>query len=186
MKRAKLTVYSGCMYAGKTTALIGELTIALDNYKKALIIKPIIDKRYAEDDIVSHDGVSIKEMADVDILRLAVDDVPTSAQLKNIDTLLVDEAQFFSKLGDHIDNILALGIDIVAVGLDMDSNGVPFGSMPTLLAKANKVYKLTATCSVCDGIATRTYRKPDAAKDQVLIGGTETYEPRCFKHWSNI
>jgi thymidine kinase len=186
MQTGTLKVYSGCMYAGKTTSLIGELTIALDNNRRPLIIKPLIDKRYADEDIVSHDGISIKQMANVDVLRLDVDQCPSKELLAFIDVLFIDEAQFFTNIGDKIDEYLEMGIDVIAVGLDMDSNGVPFGSMPTLLAKANKVYKLTATCSVCDGVATRTYRKPGTATDQVLIGGTETYEPRCFKHWSKL
>jgi thymidine kinase len=185
MRTGIMKVYTGPMYSSKTTSLIGELTIALDNNKRALVIKPIIDKRYAMDDIVSHDGVSIKNLADVDVLLLDVSEYPSKQQLSNVDIVLIDEAQFFVNIGEHIDCILNMGIDIVAVGLDMDSNGKPFGSMPLLLSKANKVYKLTATCSVCDMPATRTYRKPGNVKDQVLIGGTDIYEPRCLTHWQD-
>jgi thymidine kinase len=53
-----LKVYAGPMYSGKTTSLIGEITIALDNRRRPLVIKPIIDNRYGENDIVTHDGVS--------------------------------------------------------------------------------------------------------------------------------
>lgn len=184
MTTGTLKVYAGPMYAGKTTALIGELTIALDNNKRPLVIKPIIDNRYGEADIVSHDGVSVSKITGVKVLRLAVGDIPDIDQVNNVDILLIDEAQFFANIGNAIDAYLEMGIDVVAVGLDMDSNGKPFGSIPALMAKANKVHKLTAHCSVCGDSATRTYRKPDAAKDQVLIGGMETYEPRCLEHWS--
>jgi len=184
MKNPTLKVYAGPMYAGKTTALIGELTIALDNNKRPLVIKPIIDNRYGENDIVSHDGVSVTEITGVSVLRMPIDQIPDLDQIKDIDILFVDEAQFFMNIGNAIDAYLELGIDVVTVGLDMDSNGKPFGSMPALLAKADKVHKLTATCSVCGETATRTYRKPGNSKDQVLIGGTETYEPRCLEHWS--
>jgi thymidine kinase len=179
-----LKVYAGPMYSGKTTSLIGEITIALDNRRRPLVIKPIIDNRYGENDIVTHDGVSLYKMTDIKVLKLPVGDIPQIDQVSNIDILLIDEAQFFTNIGNAIDAYLEMGIDVVAVGLDMDSNGKPFGSMPALMAKANKVHKLTAHCSVCGDNATRTYRKPDAAKDQVLIGGTETYEPRCLEHWS--
>ena len=184
MKVGTLKVYAGPMYSGKTTSLIGELTLALDNNKRPLVIKPMIDNRYGENDIVSHDGVSVSSMTGVKVLRLPVGDIPDIDKVSNIDLLLIDEAQFFTNIGNAIDAYLEMGIDVVAVGLDMDSNGKPFGSMPALMAKANKVHKLTASCSICGDNATRTYRKPDAAKDQVLIGGTETYEPRCLEHWS--
>ena len=184
MKVGTLKVYAGPMYSGKTTSLIGELTLALDNNKRPLVIKPMIDNRYGENDIVSHDGVSVSSMTGVKVLRLPVGDIPDIDKVSNIDLLLIDEAQFFTNIGNAIDAYLEMGIDVVAVGLDMDSNGKPFGSIPALMAKANKVHKLTAHCSVCGDTATRTYRKPDAAKDQVLIGGMETYEPRCLEHWS--
>ena len=62
MKVGTLKVYAGPMYSGKTTSLIGELTIALDNRQRPLVIKPMIDNRYAENDIVSYYGVSISCM----------------------------------------------------------------------------------------------------------------------------
>jgi len=184
MKNATLKVYAGPMYAGKTTSLLGELTIALDNDKRPLVVKPLIDNRYSDDDIVSHDGISVSQVTGVKVLRLPTDDIPSLDQIKDVDIIFIDEAQFFTNVGNAIDAYLELGIDVVAVGLDMDSNGKPFGSMPALLAKANKVIKLTATCSVCGDVASRTYRKPGISKDQVLIGGTETYEPRCLEHCS--
>jgi thymidine kinase len=184
MKNGNLKVYAGPMYAGKTTSLIGELTIALDNNRKPLVIKPIIDSRYGENDIVSHDGISLSNLTGVPVLRLPSDEIPSLDQIKDVDILFFDEAQFLYNIGNAVEAYLEMGIDVVAVGLDMDSNGKPFGSMPALLSKANKVIKLTATCSVCGDVATRTYRKPGTARDQVLIGGTETYEPRCLEHWS--
>lgn len=183
-KCGSLRLYTGPMYSGKTTSLLGELTIALDNNKRPLVIKPLIDNRYSDDDIVSHDGVSVNRVTGVKVLRLPVNDIPDLDQIEGIDALFIDEAQFFPNIGNAIDAYLEMGIDVVAVGLDMDSNGKPFGSMPVLLAKANRVVKLSANCSVCGDTATRTYRKPGVAKDQVLIGGAETYEPRCLEHWS--
>ena len=171
MKTGTLRVYAGPMYAGKTTSLLGELTIALDNNRRPLVIKPLIDNRYSDDDIVSHDGVSVNHVTGVKVLRLPVNDIPDLDQIEGIDALFIDEAQFFPNIGNAID-------------ADMDSDGKPFGSMPVLLAKANRVVKLSANCSVCGDVATRTYRKPGVAKDQVLIGGAETYEPRCLEHWS--
>ena len=184
MKNGMLKVYCGPMYAGKTTSLLGELTIALDNDKRPLVVKPLIDNRYSDEDIVSHDGISFNQVTGIRVLRLPTDEIPDLDQVRNIDIIFIDEAQFFVNIGNAIDAYLEMGIDVVAVGLDMDSNGKPFGSMPALLAKANRVVKLSATCSVCGETANRTYRKPGVAKDQVLIGGTETYEPRCLEHWS--
>ena len=185
MKTGTLTVYAGPMYAGKTTALIAELEANLEENKQVLVIKPAIDNRYSDNDIVSHDGTSLQKTTGHTVKRLAVDGEILSSDLEDIDLLLIDEAQFFTSLClEWVSQYLNRGIDVVAVGLDMDSEGRPFGSMPYLLSLANNVYKLSGVCSVCGDEATRTFRKVNATSSaQVLIGGSETYEPRCLTHW---
>lgn len=180
-----LTVYCGPMYAGKTTALIAELEAGIEEQKRIMVVKPAIDNRYGEEDIVSHDGTSLRKTTGHKVRRLGVLEFLEKQDLENVDLLLIDEAQFFSPLcTTYISEYLKAGIDIVAVGLDLDSEGKPFGSMPHLLSLANNVYKLSGICSVCDQEATRTFRKLNAkSSDQILIGGMETYEPRCLQHW---
>lgn len=180
-----LTVYCGPMYAGKTTALIAELEEGIEEQKNIMVIKPAIDNRYAEEDIVSHDGTSLQKTTGHKVRRLGVLEFLEKQELENIDLLLIDEAQFFDEMcTKYVGEYLKAGIDVVAVGLDLDSEGKPFGSMPYLLSLANNVYKLVGVCSVCGEEATRTFRKLTVSStEQVLIGGSETYEPRCLEHW---
>jgi len=180
-----LTVYCGPMYAGKTTALIAELEAGIEEQKNILVIKPVIDNRYGEEDIVSHDGTSLQKTTGHKVRRLGVLEFLEKQDLENVGLLLIDEAQFFGVLcTTYISEYLKAGIDVVAVGLDLDSEGKPFGSMPHLLSLANNVYKLAGVCSVCGDEATRTFRKLTVSStEQVLIGGSETYEPRCLAHW---
>ena len=180
-----LTVYAGPMYAGKTTALIAELETSLEDGKNVFVVKPIIDDRYSSEDVVSHDGTSLKKETGHTVKCLGLSDILQLSDLEEVDVLLVDEAQFFNELSyKGIPEYLANGIDVVAVALDMDSEGEGFGSMPFLLERANVVYKLSSICSVCGEEATRTFRKFTASStSQVLIGGNETYEPRCLQHW---
>ena len=185
-KKGTLTVYAGPMYAGKTTALIAELEASLESNSNVLVVKPSIDNRYSEEDIVSHDGVSLQKVTGRKVKRVPTDGEIPPKDMENIDVLLIDEAQFFTELCyNWVSAYLERGVDVVAVGLDMDSEGRPFGSMPFLLCLANIVYKLSGVCSICSDEATRTFRKLSAhSSDQVLIGGTETYEPRCLSCWS--
>jgi thymidine kinase len=79
------------------------------------------------------------------------------------------------------------GMRVLATGLDMNFRGQPFGCMPVLLAKADKVDKLQAICMVCGGPATRTQRlvngKPAKFNDpEVIVGASEMYEARCREH----
>ena len=45
-----------------------------------------------------------------------------------------------------IDELINQETRVIVAGLDLDFRGEPFGVMPTLLAKAEFVTKLTAAC----------------------------------------
>jgi thymidine kinase len=88
-----------------------------------------------------------------------------------------------------IDVLADKGIRVIAAGLDMDFRGEPFGSVPALMSRAEEVVKLQAICMVCGNAASRTQRlvngKPANYDDPViLVGATESYEPRCRQHHS--
>jgi len=66
----------------------------------------------------------------------------------------------------------------------MDFRGEPFGPMPKLLARAEKVDKLQAICVRCGAPASRTQRlingEPASYDDPIiLVGAAESYEARC-------
>ncbi len=182
----RLTIYAGPMMSGKTTALIAELQDSLEDGNRVLVIKPSIDNRFSDEDVISHDGVSLQKHTGHFVHRIQTDSFPSQELLTNIDVLLVDEIQFFGPhFPEKIEEVLLSGIDVIAVGLDLDSEGKPFKIMPELLSIAYSVFKLVGICSVCGEVtATRTFRKLSASStEQVLIGGAETYEPRCLTHW---
>ena len=60
-----------------------------------------------------------------------------------------------------IDVLVERGTRVVAAGLDQDFRGLPFGSMPELLCRAELVDKLQAVCHRCGGPATMTQRLID-------------------------
>lgn len=114
----------------------------------------------------------------------------------------VDEAQFFSSgwVEVMLESLLSLrgDVDLVFVGLDLDRDGVEFPGMGVLLRHCLSVgveaERLVGVCSVCgERNAERTFWRGIAAKKQqgahdgevgqVLIGGSEQYEPRCYVHW---
>jgi len=71
--------------------------------------------------------------------------------------------------------------------LRAETAGKTFRIAGDLLARADYITSLTARCTYvqdggfCGQPATRTFRKV-ASDQQVLIGGSESYEPRCRKH----
>ena len=169
-----IEVVCGSMFSGKTEELIRRLNRAKIAKQKVEIFKPAFDTRYHQDDIVSHNALSIRSspvQASQEILLLSGD----------CDVVGVDEVQFFdNEIANVCDELAYRGIRVIVAGLDMDYLGNPFGQMPYLLAKADYVTKLHAICMQCGNIANYSYRKiPN--EDQVMLGATDVYEPRCRK-----
>jgi thymidine kinase len=76
---------------------------------------------------------------------------------------------------------------VLVAGLDVTFDGRPFEPLPSLMALAERVDKLTAICMVCGEEAVfhvKTAATPAGADDLVAanVGGTETYQARCRRH----
>ena len=172
VRRGWIEVICGSMFSGKTEELIRRLKRVRIANLKTEIFKPAIDLRFDEIKIVSHD-TNVIPSTPIDnsqkILLLAND----------ADVIGVDEAQFFDdQLPAVCDELARRGIRVIVAGLDMDYLCKPFGPMPQILAKADFVTKLHAICVQCGNLANYSYRKiPN--EDQVMLGATDVYEPRC-------
>lgn len=173
-RRGWIEVICGSMFSGKTEELIRRLKRVQFANLKAEIFKPAIDTRYDEEHIVSHDTNSIHSTP--------VDNSQKILLLgQGVDVIGIDEAQFFdAELPDVCDQLAYKGMRVIVAGLDMDYTGKPFGRMPDILARADYITKLHAICVKCGNIANYSYRKiPD--DDQIMLGATDAYEPRCRK-----
>ncbi|RLD14387.1 MAG: thymidine kinase, partial [Caldiserica bacterium] len=150
--------------------------------QKVQVFKSSLDTRYDEAKVVSHSGAKVEAIS-VDHPEEIIAKIDDDTQV-----VAIDEAQFFSeKIVDVIEFLADRGIRVIVAGLDLDFRGEPFGPMPALLARAEKVDKLTAICMVCGEEATRTQRiidgKPASYYDPVvMIGAQEKYEARCRRH----
>ena len=171
-----IEVICGGMFAGKSEMLIHRLKRAAYAKKNLVAFKPAIDNRYSVSDIASHSGHTINCIAVAnagDILKY----------VKNEQVVGIDEAQFFdSYIVDVVDILHRRGIDVYIAGLDLDSMGRPFGSMPYLLSAAERVTKISAVCMSCGADATRSQRLVKT-NEQVLVGAVDSYEARCFNCW---
>ena len=167
-----IEVIVGSMYSGKTEELIRRLRRAQIARQRVEIFKPILDDRYAKDQIVSHSEVRIPSRAVKtarDVLRWAHE-----AQVIGI-----DEGQFLGAgLLEVCERLARSGKRVIVAGLDQDYMGKPFEPMPQLLAVAEYITKTLAICMVCGAPANRTYRMV-ARGGRVVVGGAEIYEARC-------
>jgi thymidine kinase len=169
-----IEVVCGSMFSGKTEELIRRLNRATIARQKVEIFKPAIDKRYHDQNIVSHSELSIRSTP----VNTAEEILLFAGECTVVG---IDEAQFFDPNIIEVCNKLAnSGKRVIVAGLDMDFQGVPFGAMPQLMAMAEFVTKVHAICVVCGEIAQYSYRKA-ASQDKVLLGETDSYEARCRK-----
>ena len=178
-------VICGSMFSGKSEELIRRVRQAAYGRLSICVFKPALDDRYNKDSIVSHNGTSV----------IALPVQHSSEILKHVereqylpDIVAVDEVQFFDEgIIDVVNRIAAQRIRVIVAGLDTDFRGEPFGPMLKLMTLSESITKLNAICPICGSPASRTQRlidgKPASYDDPViLVGASESYEPRCRHH----
>jgi len=174
-----IEVICGSMFSGKTEELIRRVRRAQIARQKVQVFKHSLDARYAEREVASHNGLQLEAVP-----------VENSAQLRALiapetTVVAIDEGQFFDEgLVPLCEELADRGLRVIVAGLDLDFRGEPFGPMPQLMARAERVDKLQAICVVCGGPASRTQRlingQPAAYDDPViLVGADEVYQARC-------
>ena len=176
---------TGCMFSGKTDELLRLIRRAEIAGRRVLLVRPAIDDRTADGAIESRSGHAYQALTVRDS-----SEIPPIVTAARASVVAIDEAQFFDDgLPETAELLAAEGRSVLISGLDQDFLGRPFNAMPTLLALADQVTKLTAICTVCGADATRTQRivggRPAAADDPLIVVGgmnDDRYEARCRAH----
>ena len=185
---AKLYFNYSTMNAGKSTLLLQ----ASHNYREGgmetYLITAQFDHRAGQGQIASRIGIG--ETADT----FAPDEdlfekLKTRFAKGKVACVFIDEAQFLSKaqvwqLARAVDD---LGVPVMAYGLRVDFQGNLFPGSAALLAWADEMREVRTICH-CGKKATMVVRKDAEGKpmrdgDQVVIGGNETYQSMCRRHW---
>lgn len=165
-----IEVICGSMFSGKTEELIRRIKRAEFAGQHVEIFKPAVDKRYDDEEVVSHDrnrlsGTPIESSSNLILLA------------SDCDVVGIDEAQFFDDGIVDVANQLANdGKRVIIAGLDMDFRGRPFGPMPNLMAVAEYVTKVHAICVKTGNLANYSHRKIQSDK-LVELGEVQEYEP---------
>ena len=154
-----LDVIAGCMFSGKTLELIRRLDQERYAGASVRVFKPAVDTRYAESDVASH--------RDLRFPATAVGHAGEIPALLPAGTLVIgiDEVQFFgAEIATLAEQWAGAGRHVLLAGLELDFLGRPFGQMPALMAQADRLTKLQASCQFpgCGSRqATRTQRLVD-------------------------
>ena len=179
------------MFSGKTEELLRLLRRASVGGRSVLLIRPQVDTRSPAEVAESRSGARFESTTVADAAGIMA-----AARVEPVEVVAIDEVEFFGlEIADVANRLATEGYEVIVSGLDTDFAGRPFGALPTLLAQADSVTKLTAVCTFpgCGQDATRTQRlvnnEPAAIDDPlIVIGGTEharepdRYEARCRIH----
>jgi thymidine kinase len=178
----KLELIIGPMFSGKSTELIRKIKLLQIINKKVLVLKPVIDSRYNQNKITSHNYESV-ECIVINKLNDVLED-----ELKKYHAIVIDEGQFFDDLVPTVTKwINNYSIDIIVGGLDGDFQQQPIGTILNLIPHADKCYKLSSLCNVCkDGTEAPFSFRLANSSDKILVGGSESYIPVCRKHFNEL
>jgi thymidine kinase len=179
----RIEVVCGPMFAGKTEELLRRVRRAVIAGRHVVVIGHALDEgRSGAGRLASHAGLDYPSVA------VAHSGAIEAAIPADADVVAIDEAQFFGPgLVPVVERLAARGVVVIAAGLAVTFDGQPFEPLPSLMALAERVDKLTAICSVCGEDAVyhvRVASSPAGAEQLVAanVGGQESYQARCRRH----
>lgn len=188
---AQLYFYYSAMNAGKSTSLLQSAYNYRERGMRAAIFTAALDDRFGRGKVASRIGLQADALLfseDTDMLQAVkalLDESP-------LDCLFIDEAQFLSK---HQVKQLTTIVDqwdvpVLAYGLRTDFLGETFEGSHYLLAWADKMFELKTVCH-CGRKANFVVRRDSEGKPvregaQVQVGGNDSYESMCRKHFTEL
>jgi thymidine kinase len=178
---AKLYFRYGTMSSAKTLNLLAVAHNYRSQGKQVMLLKPKMDSRFGQAQIVSRSGLS----ADADLL-LDPDTTLQSQDFAGLDCVLVDEAQFLSAyLVEQLRTLSTThGLPVICYGLRADFRTQLFEGSKRLMELADSIEEIKVTCQFCNRKATMNMRfcqgVPTATGPQVELGADDKYSPVCF------
>lgn len=180
---AKLYFRYGTMDSAKTLNLLAVAHNYRKQGKRVLLAKPALDDRFGDRSIASRSGLQ----ADADCL-LEADTVLLLEELRELDCVLVDEAQFLSPaVVDQLRMItLRLDLPVICYGLRTDFQTRGFPGALRLMELADSIEEVKVTCQYCGSKAVYNMRMAGGEAvvqgDQIALGDEE-YVPVCWRHY---
>ncbi|MGE0324548.1 MAG: thymidine kinase [Polyangiaceae bacterium] len=181
---AKLYFRYGTMDSAKTLNLLAVAHNYRKQGKRVLLLKPRLDVRFGAETIRSRSGLE----APADLL-VEPDQPLDVEQLRNLNCILVDEAQFLSvAVIEQLRELTTeLGVPVICYGLRTDFRTKLFPGSKRLLELADSIEEVKVTCQFCDRKAVFNLRMADGLAviegPQIQLGADERYVPACWRHY---
>jgi thymidine kinase len=173
-------IFTGPMFGSKTTRMLAAIDRCHYQNRKVVAFKPRIDDRYSAVEISTHSGgrfpaVGVQSGSDILNYLDSVEDV--------FNIIAVDEAFMINGIADVLLELFRSGKTILVSSLQLSSSGNVFEEIRDMMPWATKIEVCPAVCTVSGKDAYYTHRKVEGL-DEIVVGGEELYEPRCWKHHS--
>ena len=156
--------------------------------KKVLLMKPLVDERFGNmiksrcglesetDYLVSKDDSTLKEL--------------DKKTIKNLDAILVDEAQFLTKEQVNTLRKISFDIPVLCYGLRTDYKSNLFDGSKRLMEIADSIEEIKTTCYFCNKKAIVNFKHINGkiikdGSDDVDLGTEEKYLCSCYECWFN-
>lgn len=188
---AQLYFYYSAMNAGKSTALLQSSYNYRERGMNTLVMTASIDDRYGVGKVASRIGIESEAQVFASTDNL-IDLITTAHTGEKVHCVLVDECQFLSK--EQVKELTyvvdKMDIPVLCYGLRNDFQGELFSGSQYLLAWADKLVELKTICH-CGRKANMVVRLDGSGRamkegEQVAIGGNESYESVCRKHFREL
>lgn len=178
--KGEIQVIYGPMFSGKSTELLRRIRRFKVRNDSCILLKTK-DNRYINDDdkVVTHDQFNFLEALSCDYLFEKIEEV------KHYDVIGIDEGQFFKDIILFSETLANIGKIVIVACLDSDFRREPFGNICELIAKAEKVTKLSSICHYCKDDAAFSARLTAETAIKV-IGGRDKYRPVCRSCYSDL
>jgi thymidine kinase len=181
MEIGYLKVYIGCMFSGKTTALLNEISKYKVLSNEILVVNHSLDKERnnVKNIIMTHSGKKCDA-----IMVSNLKEILELEEYKQSKVVIIDEGQFYPDLYETLRNELQnTKKRFIVGGLSGDFNMRPIGQMIDLIPLADEIIKLEAYCIYCKNGNKASFTKRIIQDTQtILIGKGDIYVPVCRQH----
>ncbi len=174
-------VFTGPMFAGKTTGLLATLEKFQFQGRHIFAFKPKMDDRYSQSEIVSHMGWKFPATCITqgkELIKELMQKVP-DGEIPEKSVVAVDEMFMIPGIAEELIWLYKNNITVVVSTIDLGSGFEIFEEVNKILPWATTIKKTVAVCTICKEDAHYTWRKPIEDAKEIVIGGVELYEARC-------
>lgn len=166
------------MFSGKTTELLRMVRRERAIGRDVIIVNHTYDsKRSGGAMIQTHSG----EKQHTDYELEVLDDVFIKKMVsRGVNTIAINEGQFFTGLRHFITKVLSHKINVIMCGLDSDYKRKPFEEIINVIPDADVLIKTTALCISCnDGTPAIYSMRICSGNERIQVGGLNSYIPVC-------